>query len=72
MNRKITITERLIRENPIIAGFCDIINQAIEENPNMSLAEFAYEIDKSNKEYEEIRLRKIVDAQLKEIFGGVK
>ena len=69
---KITITERFIRENPVCARFCKIINIALEKNPNISLAEFAEQIDKGNKEYEEIRLRTIIDRQLKEIFGGEK
>ena len=71
MNGQITISKWLKEENPVIAGFCQMINDALKDRPNLSLAEFAEQIDKVNKEYDLKRLQAIEKAQLEEIFKKI-
>ena len=47
---QITIPQWMRDETPTCAGFCEIVNLALLENPKMTLAEFARELDKGNKE----------------------
>ena len=63
----ITITERLKKTNPITAEFCQIINEVLKNRPNMSLAEFAEQLDEAQKEGELRRVSCIVGEQLREI-----
>ena len=63
---KIVIPKWLREENPICAGFCDIVNSALEANPNMSLAEFASELSKVNVEGSMERLERAERKQFSE------
>lgn len=47
---QIMIPQWMRDETPTCAGFCEIVNLALLENPKMTLAEFARELDKGNKE----------------------
>lgn len=55
---KIVIPYWMRQESPICAGFCDVINEALEENPEMSLAEFAANLSQVNIEGSLERLEK--------------
>lgn len=61
----ITIHNWIKRERPIVAEFCELINSALQNKPNMSLAEFAVQLDEANKETTYARLLKAE----KEQFG---
>ena len=65
---RIIIPNFLRRETPILAGVCDMINVALEENPNMSLEEFAKELSAVNQEKARERLEKAIERQ----FRGVE
>lgn len=61
----ISISEEFKLKNPKVAEFCGIINQALEESPHMTLAEFAGIIERVH--YEE-RLKRLIEAERKQ-FG---
>ena len=61
----ISISEEFKLKNPNVAEFCGIINQALEENPDMTLAEFAGVIESVHREERYKRL----DAVIKKQFG---
>lgn len=48
--KKIVIPKWLREESPVCAGFCEVINAALEENEKMSLLEFAEALSEANKE----------------------
>lgn len=50
MENFIIIPSWIKEEKPTIAKFCELINNALEQNPNMSLAQFAQVISKINIE----------------------
>lgn len=52
----IQVTELMRKENPITSGVCDLINEKLKICPNMSLADFAKQIDEANKERAKKRL----------------
>ena len=60
---KIVIPQWLRDESPMCAGFCDVINAALEENPEMSLAEFAANLSQANIEDSLMRLKKAEQKQ---------
>ena len=60
---KIVIPNFLREETPILAGVCDVINSALEENPEMSLKEFAKAISEANQEKARERLEKAIERQ---------
>ena len=35
-------------ETPIVASFCELVNFALEDNPDMTLAEFAEKLNDAN------------------------
>jgi hypothetical protein len=72
MNGKILVPEWLKRENPICAGFCEMINEALQNRPYLSLAEFAEQIDMANKESTYKRLQEVVTRQIEDILRGLK
>lgn len=53
----IEITERMREESPYTTMFCEIVNEALRGNPEMSLADFAERINEAEKEYEESKVR---------------
>ena len=61
----ISISEEFKQKNPKVAEFCGIINQALEECPDMTLAEFAGVIESVHREE---RLARIIAAEKKQ-FG---
>ena len=63
---KIVIPEWLRREIPPTAGFCELINFALEGNPNMSLAAFAEQLSKSNVEQSFKRIQRAEKRQFGE------
>lgn len=62
----ISISEEFKLKNPKVAEFCGIINQALAESPNMTLAQFAGIIERVH--YEK-RLVRIIAAEKKQ-FGA--
>lgn len=67
MSSMIKIPAWLKRDTPMCAGFCEIINFALESNPNMTLAEFAAQLSQANieKAYEIL-----LTAEREQIYGG--
>ena len=63
--KAILIPSFMKEETPIAAGFCEIVNAALKENPNMSLAEFAQGLNEVNKERALERLQKAIEKQFK-------
>ena len=63
MNGAITIPKWLKEETPVIAGFCEMINEALQNRPNLSLAEFAKQIDEANVKESYKRLQAVIAAQ---------
>ncbi|MBQ9113878.1 MAG: hypothetical protein IJY05_03040 [Clostridia bacterium] len=61
----ISIPNFMYDEAPILAGVCEIINVALEQNPDMSLAEFARVISEANQEKACERLEKAIERQFK-------
>lgn len=59
----IVIPQWYREENPKLAGMCDIINDALEANPNMSLLEFAKVLNQNHVEQSYKRLQMIVSKQ---------
>lgn len=57
------------KDAPMCAGFCELINAALDSNPNMSLAAFAEQLSQANVEKTYERLLK---AEKQQIYGGVK
>lgn len=60
---KIVIPNFLREETPILAGVCDVINVALEQNPEMSLKEFAKAISEANQEKARERLEQAIERQ---------
>ena len=46
----IVVYEWMRKETPFAAQFCELVNEALRMNPDMSLAEFASVLDGVNKE----------------------
>ena len=67
MKNAIRIPAHMRRTQPHCAEFCDVINEALRESPQMTLAEFAWFIDEANVEGERQRLRRIIQKQLGEL-----
>ena len=65
--KQIKIYEWQRKETPLCAGFCEMVNEALRDNPNMSLAEFAEELDAANKRATFERLIKAERRQLCEV-----
>lgn len=61
----ISISEEMKVKRPTTAAFCELINYALEKCPDMTLAEFAAEIENGHKEE---RLERIIAAEKKQ-FG---
>lgn len=68
METKIVIPNWLRKESPITAGFCELINSALIDNPKMSLADFAQNLSEVNVENTIERMKKAEEKQ----FGGNK
>lgn len=66
--KKIVIPQWLRDESPICADFCELINYALEEKPNMSLQEFAEDLNNSNLE---LSYERIQQAEARQ-FSGVE
>lgn len=61
---QIVIPAWMKEENPMTAGFCELINETLKNSPNMTLEEFAREIDKANYIEAYNRLVRVEKAQL--------
>lgn len=61
----ISISEEMRIKHPFTTGFCEVINQALLENPNMSLAEFAEGVEEVHKEE---RRERLIEAEKRQ-FG---
>ena len=67
MNKtRIVIPQWLKREQPVCAGFCEMINDTLQTNPDISLAEFAEQLSAANIEESYKRIRAAEEKQ----FGG--
>ena len=65
-NGKIYIPKNL---DIVQKAFCDLINIALEEHPNITLKEFASILDKTNREDE---LNEIVSKQMQAIQADLR
>ena len=65
---RIVIPQWLKREQPICAGFCEMINETLQDTPNISLAEFAEQLSATNIEESYKRLQ----AAEKKQFGDIR
>lgn len=63
---KIVIPKWLRTESPICAGFCDLVNAALEEKPNLTLADFAQSLSETNMEMSMERIQKVERKQFGE------
>ena len=67
MNKtRIVIPQWLKREQPVCAGFCEMINDTLQNTPDISLAEFAEQLSEANIEESYKRIRAAEEKQ----FGG--
>lgn len=66
----ITLTNLYRKRHPILSGVCEMINAALEENPNMSLAEFAAELDKEVMDRTSQYLTAVIKQQMEERKNG--
>lgn len=67
MKKQAIVIPNFMRDEcPILAGVCDVINAALEKNPEMSLKEFAKAISEANQEKARERLEKAIERQFKE------
>lgn len=46
----IVVYEWMRQETPLAVKFCELVNEALQMDPNMSLAQFASVLDSVNKE----------------------
>lgn len=67
MSGMVKIPALIKRDAPKMAEFCELIDFALQGNPNMSLAEFAEQLHRVNVEKAcEILLK----AEIQQIYGG--
>ena len=64
MNGMIAVPQWLRNARPQTAMFCDMINDTLKDDPNISLAAFAKQIDQVNKE----NTLKLIQAREREQF----
>ena len=64
MKQYISVLQWQKERAPITAGFCEMINDALNSNPSMSLAEFAELLDEENKRASVERLERIEREQI--------
>ncbi len=62
----IVVYEWMREETPLAVKFCELINEALQMNPNMSLAQFATVLDGVNKE---TALERVQAAELQQFRG---
>ena len=62
----ISVSEEMKINTPMVAAFCELINYALSEHPDMTLAEFAGVIESVHRED---RYERLVAAERKQ-FGG--
>lgn len=53
-------------ETPIVASFCELVNFALEDNPDMTLAEFAEKLNAANISAALERLEAVEERQFEE------
>ena len=53
-------------ETPIVASFCELVNFALEDNPRMTLAEFAEKLNDANISATLERLEAVEERQFEE------
>ncbi|MBQ9728210.1 MAG: hypothetical protein IJV85_01295 [Clostridia bacterium] len=64
---KIVVTNWNKEQHPICSEFCELINDALERRPDMSLAEFAEILNEANQYAMREMLYEVEKRQLKEI-----
>ena len=62
-DKAIVIPSWYRKENPKLAGMCDLINDALAVNPNMSLLEFAKILSQNHVEQSYKRIQEAVKKQ---------
>lgn len=67
MSGMVKIPTWMKKDAPMCAEFCEIINLALSQNPNMSLAAFAEQLSQANVEKTYERLLK---AEKEQLYGG--
>lgn len=68
MDEKVIMIPQWYREeNPKLAGMCDLINDVLAVNPNMSLLEFARVL---NQNHVEQSYKRIQEAERKQFEGN--
>lgn len=63
---KIVIPNWLKKEEPVSAGFCDLVNFALDGNPTMTLEEFAQLLSETNVKRTIKRMERSEEKQFKE------
>lgn len=63
--KAIRIPQWFREENAKLAGMCDLINDALAVNPNMSLMDFAKILDRNHVEQSYKRIQEAVRKQFK-------
>ena len=62
-DKAIVIPSWYRKENPKLAGMCDLINDTLAVNPNMSLLEFAKILSQNHVEQSYQRIHAVVERQ---------
>ena len=63
----ITVTNIYRKKYPVLSGVCEMINETLADNPNITLAEFAKILDKDVFEKTSELLTEIIKKQMQEI-----
>ena len=63
MRQYISVLQWQKEKTPITAEFCEMINEALNNNPSMTLREFAELLDEENKRASVERLERIEQEQ---------
>lgn len=66
----ITLTNLYRKKHPILSGVCEMINDALVDNPNMTLAEFASILDEDVMAKTSEYLTEIIKKQMADRNNG--
>lgn len=66
----ITLTNLYRKKHPVLSGVCEMINDALVDNPNMTLAEFASILDEEVMEKTSEYLTEIIKKQMADRNNG--
>lgn len=66
----ITLTNLYRKKHPVLSGVCEMINDALVDNPNMTLAEFASILDEEVMAKTSEYLTEIIKKQMADRNNG--